>query len=115
MNPGQVVLALACVLAIAIGQVLFKIIGGLVASEPVLVTRTVLTTLLALALYGLATLGWILLLRHVPLTKAYPYMALSFVAVPLMGMMFLGERPSASYALGVLLIVVGVAVAVRSS
>jgi drug/metabolite transporter (DMT)-like permease len=115
MSTRQLLLALACVLAISIGQLLFKVVGNLIATGPALALRPVLATVAALAIYGVATLGWILLLRDVPLFRAYPYMALSFVAVPLLGLVVLAERPSPMYALGVVLIVAGVWIAARSS
>ena len=116
MKIGQIALALACVLAISIGQMLFKIVGtSLNAPGPVLSSRTISVTLLAFAIYGLASLGWICLLRGLPLSRAYPFMALSFCLVPALGYLVLQERLSPTYPIGVLRIIGGVALVGRSA
>ena len=115
MKPGQVALALACVLAISIGQMLFKIVGTSLNAPGPLSGRTILLTLLAFAIYGLTTLGWIYLLRDVPLSRAYPFMALCFCLVPALGYFVLHERLSPAYPIGVLLIIGGVALVGRSA
>jgi hypothetical protein len=74
-------------LILAVGQLLFKltadrapVIGG-VADLRHLLGDPLLWV--ALVLYGLATLLWVLLLQHVSLIYAYPFAALAFVLVPL--------------------------------
>ena len=64
----------------------------------------------ALALYGVATLLWIWILARVPLSQAYPWVAVGAFIVPLLGWWLFGERPAPIFWLGVLLIVGGVAV-----
>ena len=102
-------------LIVAAGQILFKIAstrmgaldGGLalrLASDPVMIA--------ALALYGAGTLVWVVTLRFVPLTLAYPFMALTFCAVPLFSALWLGETVDLRYALGVATILVGLGVIV---
>jgi drug/metabolite transporter (DMT)-like permease len=115
MKPVQIALALACVMAISAGQMLFKIVGtSLNAPGPMLSARTVCLSLLAFSIYGLATIGWIYLLRGVPLSKAYPFMALSFCLVPAIGYLVLQEKLSSTYPIGVLFIVCGVLLVGRS-
>ncbi|MBV8168815.1 MAG: EamA family transporter [Alphaproteobacteria bacterium] len=62
----------------------------------------------ALLVYGFATLYWIYLLQQVPLTRAYPFAALSFVLVPLFAWLIFGDAVTLRYAGGVALIVLGV-------
>ncbi|MEL6112228.1 MAG: transporter [Pseudomonadota bacterium] len=99
---------------IAAGQVLFKVTsqrlfaegqGNLVALffQP--------TFILALAIYGSATLIWIFVLKTVPLGFAYSFMALTFIAVPLLATWLLGEPLTWRYALGTGLIMLGLVVA----
>lgn len=81
------------VLALSIGQVLFKLAAlGLDGTEP-LVRQLVFNRYLfsALAVYALATGLWVALLRQVPLHVAYPFVALAFFLVPLMAHWVLGE------------------------
>jgi len=69
---------------------------------------------LALALYGCGTLLWIWILQSVPLSRAYPFAALGFVAVPVIAAVFFAERLSPAYGVGALLIVAGVIVTSRA-
>lgn len=94
---------------IAFGQVLFKMTSQkLVASnskfhtvflEPVFI--------LALIIYGSATLLWLFVLKTVPLAYAYSFMALTFVIVPVMAALWLGETLTLKYAMGAALIILG--------
>ena len=107
--------ALLCVCGIAAGQLLFKCTADSQAlSGSYLHPRTFLWLLAALLLYGVTTFGWIWTLQHGPLSRLYPWMALAFVIVPLLSAILLGERLQSTYWLGVVMIVAGVCIAVRS-
>jgi drug/metabolite transporter (DMT)-like permease len=67
-----------------------------------------------LVLYGSLTLLWIWILRSVPLSKAYPFVALSFLFTPLLSKLVLGESLSTGYFAGLFLIAAGVIVTVRA-
>lgn len=109
MKFSQIIIALICVFTISIGQILFKMIGSSINhAGTFLSTKPIALGLTAISIYGLATLFWINLLRSVPLVKAYPYMALSFLFVPLIAFFVLGERLSLTYMVGTLFIVFGV-------
>ena len=106
-------LLIATPIMIAAGQVMFKRTserllartdaGFLsIAFDPVFIA--------ALALYGTATLLWIYVLKTVPLSYAYSFMALTFVIVPLLSLVFLGESLSWRYAVGSALIIAGLIV-----
>lgn len=58
----------------------------------------------------LAAVCWMLTLRQLTVSAAYPFMALSFVIVPAGALVFLGERITVLQLLGCSLIVAGVAV-----
>jgi len=117
-SPGLwwgLVAPLVCVVVIAGGQLLFKIASGLIDfRRPFDEPRGVAVLAVALALYGGATLLWVAALRHAPLGRVYPLMALSFVLVPLAAMFVLREQLSPQYWAGVALIVAGLAVIGRS-
>jgi drug/metabolite transporter (DMT)-like permease len=97
--------------ALAAGQVLFKHVGLAMRGRPLLdgfllmARQPALYT--ALAIYGLATLLWIWILSRLPLTQAYPWMAISMVIVPLLGWFVFGERVTPVFWLGMVLILVG--------
>lgn len=103
-------------LLIAAGQVLFKLTSASAGNLDLRgVTQLLLNPLLiaALALYGFGTIVWIFVLKSVPLTIAYSFMGLTFVFVPLLAQVFLGETVTLRYAIGAALIVAGM-VAINS-
>jgi multidrug transporter EmrE-like cation transporter len=100
-------------LLISAGQILFKLTsaraGGVDAAgligmllDPYLIA--------AFAIYGIGTVVWVYVLKSVPLTVAYPFMALTFCAVPLLAWYLLGEALSLRYAVGAALIMAGLVV-----
>jgi drug/metabolite transporter (DMT)-like permease len=106
---------LGCVFVISTGQLLFKLASGhLDFRRPFADPQGLMILGVALALYGGATLVWVSVLRHAPLSRIYPIMALSFVLTPLGGMVFLKEPISLSYWAGVALILAGLVVISRA-
>lgn len=67
-----------------------------------------------LAFYGLGAITWIMVLTRVPLSWAYPILALNQVLILLVAALFLGEQVSAMRWGGVLLIITGVFLVSRS-
>lgn len=103
-------LLLATPFLIAAGQVMFKMTGLKLAAYPAAPVQSALLSpifLSALALYGGATLLWVYVLKTVPLSYAYSFMALTFVIVPLMAHFWLGEVISPRYYLGMGLVLAG--------
>lgn len=95
---------------IAAGQVMFKMTGMKLAAFPAQPVQSALLSPIfigALALYGGATLLWVYVLKSVPLSYAYSFMALTFVIVPLMARFWLGEEISPRYYLGMVLVLAG--------
>jgi drug/metabolite transporter (DMT)-like permease len=106
---------LACVCVISTGQLLFKLASGhLDFARPLADPKGLAILGVALALYGGATLVWVAVLRHAPLSRIYPIMALSFVLTPLGGMVVLKEPISTHYWAGVGLILAGLIVISRA-
>jgi drug/metabolite transporter (DMT)-like permease len=100
-----------CMLALGIGQILFKSVaiaanGGRLLGSP----RALSVLVAALVLYALTTIAWINALRYVPLSKGYPIMALAYVVVPILSWYFLGEKVSATYWVGVFFLIAGIAI-----
>ncbi len=63
---------------------------------------------LAISLYGFATVLWIVILQGVPLSIAYPFVAMTFAIVPAIAALLFGEPLSGRYALGAAMILGGV-------
>jgi drug/metabolite transporter (DMT)-like permease len=107
------VLVLLVVLAIALGQLLFKFVAlrvppggeltGIFSDQAALVAMAA-----ALALYAGATGLWIHVLRSLPLSAAYPFVALTFFIVPVGAALLFGEKLSAYNMLGGVLILTGI-------
>lgn len=106
---------LTCVVVVATGQLLFKMVGLRMGEQgfEVFLKDYIAAALFftALAFYGLSTLGWVLALRQVPLSTAYLFMSLSFVIVPLAAWYFLDESLDMRTLAGSALIISGIVIA----
>jgi len=99
-------------LTLSLGQVLFKKIGltmrRLPLGEGVIAVARDPALYGALALYGCATLMWIWILSRVPLSQAYPWVAIGTAIVPLLGWYLFDEHITPTFWVGVALIMVGI-------
>jgi len=115
--PAQFLRLLAFSLLMAAGQVLFKRVS--LDTPPLTDWRTLVALgtnawfVAAITLYIVATVIWIGVLREVPLSRAYPFIALGFVLVPLAGRQFFGEALDGRYLVGVILILIGILLTIR--
>jgi multidrug transporter EmrE-like cation transporter len=96
---GQVMLKYAM---LKHGQIDFSV-RGLVAlfTEPRL--------LFALCTYAAALLMWLHVLSKVPLSTAYPILAVTYALVPLLAVVFFGEHIQQVQIVGICLVLAGVA------
>jgi drug/metabolite transporter (DMT)-like permease len=117
MPVRSLLLTVLCVLMIAGGQLMFKTAASQWKFEGLTWSTVVnfLSPLMiaALALYGVATVLWVYVLRTVPLSLAYAVFALAFLIVPLLAHFVLDEPLSANVLIGGVIIVVGILVAIR--
>jgi drug/metabolite transporter (DMT)-like permease len=103
--------AILCATFIAIGQVLFKQAAiGMKTESFGLGSQALWVLAAALAIYGIATILWVIILQNAPLGRLYPYMALSFVLVALASAAIFHESLTVGYAAGLALIVAGLVV-----
>ena len=112
MSKLTIALTLLCVLCISVGQILFK--KAAAGFEPPLSWRSLFLNgwlIASLLLYGMTTLGWVWILRNVPLNLAYPFMGLAFLIVPTLAWFLLGETLHWRTFAGGLLILAGIALA----
>jgi multidrug transporter EmrE-like cation transporter len=97
---------------IAAGQFLFKhsamAVSGLDLSASLVALARQPAFYAALILYGGSTVLWVWILTRVPLSLAYPVVALGMILVPMIGWFFFGERLSFTFWIGAALIVAGV-------
>jgi drug/metabolite transporter (DMT)-like permease len=105
---GKIII-LACVAVMTLGQLLFKQVAINYNKVGTLLDIGVMGLLLVAGSMYLVSSGlWVWALRSVEISKAYPYFALGFVFVPLLGAWLFGEILTFRYGLGVALIVIGV-------
>jgi len=65
-------------------------------------------TLIGLALYGMAAFFYIAALRKIPVTVAFPSVALSYAVIAILGFLWLKEPLHATQLVGIALIMAGV-------
>ena len=115
MTVPQLIQVLAVTAMLAIGQLLFR--RAALATPPLSTAAGIVALignplfLLALALYGIATVLWVGVLQQVPLSRAYPFTALGFVVVPVCAVLILGEPMDARLGGGLVLIFAGLMLA----
>ena len=111
MNYVQVTYIGFVVLTIVVGQILFKMsASGVVLDQGII---QMLSSLLnwrfvsATVIYALGTVVWVVLLKSVPLSRAYPFIAVSFAVMPLIAYVLFDENINVQYLLGLLMFLAG--------
>ena len=92
MKPQFLAFAVIGAVLAALGQVSFKY-GAVGRAVPMEFLNSWI--LLGMALYLAGTVLWILALSAVPLTVLYPFAALTYVLVNVLGVVLLGEQLTA--------------------
>ncbi len=70
--------------------------------------------LLGLSLYGIGTVFWLLALRQMDLSLAYPFVALSFIIVFMIGVFGFGEPVNPTKITGLAVIILGMIILSRA-
>lgn len=111
MTARQIILTIFTVLMLSIGQILFKYASGKIDIPGKGILAGFLLNpalIIAIAVYGVATILWLFVLKSTPLRIAYPFVALAFVMVPLFAFAFLGETLRWTTFAGAAVIILGV-------
>ncbi len=116
-----ILLAVACgvggQLALKSGMTRVGAIDAAVLVQPAQVALQVLTNplvALGLLLYGVGAGAWVIVLSKVPLSFAYPLLALSYAVTPVLAWMILGEQLPSIRWMGIATICTGVFLVARS-
>lgn len=111
LSISQILQLICFSIMLAGGQTLFKLSA---TSVPSLTSINGITGLFlnvwfwaALVLYGTATLLWLYILQQIPLSIAYPFVALGFIFVPAIGWLLFKEPINMYYIMGVSMILGG--------
>jgi undecaprenyl phosphate-alpha-L-ara4N flippase subunit ArnE len=122
MTPARLALLLFAVSAAASGQLMLKHGMALAAARAgetggslVLRAATSPWVVGGLAVFAVSAVAWLATLARVPLSIAYPFNALGFLAILVSSVVVLGERVSAWTWAGSLLVVTGLLVVVVSA
>lgn len=109
------IVAVLCVLGLAIGQILFKVSAiSLSQTGSFFAIKTATTLFTAMALYAITSVAWVWALQKIELGRVYPLMALAFILVPIGSHLVFGERFQLQYFVGVALIVIGIVITVKA-
>jgi len=109
LTPTVVGMILLTLAMLACGQVLFKQASAhLSFARPTSFLSG--TLILALFVYGAATLLWLAVLARVPLSAAFPFYGLSFLLVPAFAWWLLKEPIRPQVWLGAVVIMIGVVI-----
>jgi len=115
MSTANIGIVLVAVALAATGQVLLRYgmrraaFGRPVAGELILRAVTSPSVLGGLAVFGVSAIVWLWALSRVPLSIAYPFNGLGFIAIVIASGVFLDEHIRPFTWLGVVLVAVGVA------
>jgi drug/metabolite transporter (DMT)-like permease len=111
LGMGRILGLLVVTLTLGAGQLLFKLAAErlMLGQGPRALAVSFISypLLAALALYAIATGLWVYLLHGLALSRAYPFVALAFAVVPLLGAWFLGEPLGLRYWLGLGIMLAG--------
>jgi drug/metabolite transporter (DMT)-like permease len=114
MIPGRtLLLILGAVASSAAGQLFLKSgaahLAGLERGAFLLAAARDARVLSGIAAWAASTVCWLYVLRVAPLSRAYLLSSLTYVLVPLAGVYLFGEQMRRAHALGMVLILAGVA------
>jgi multidrug transporter EmrE-like cation transporter len=106
MTIHHLALALGIIIGLA-AQLILK--QGAMAGGSIVAQFMNPWTIGGLALYGMAAFFYVFALRAIPVSVAFPSVAVSYVLVALLGNLWFGEPLGMAHLAGIVLIVAGVA------
>ncbi|MDA5193134.1 DMT family transporter [Govanella unica] len=119
MRSIHVVYLVIYAFSLSVGQIMFKLAaeraGGRTGSDFLFSLAVNPFFILAVLLYGFITLFWVWLLTQVPLSRAYPFVVLSFLFTPALSILLFRESLNGWYALGLALILSGLGIVLWKS
>ncbi|WP_062667245.1 SMR family transporter [Grimontia celer] len=103
-----------CVLTLSIGQILFKKISVQITDlREITSPKTILLFAIAIILYLMSTIFWVLTLRSIDLSLAYMFTSLGFVIIPIASFYIFNEPYSIKNIIGSIFVIVGIWISVK--
>lgn len=123
MNTKQIIALLIYSLGMSVGQMLFKKTSLTTVHQPEagkawqVITPLVFNPyfMSAFVLYIALTCVWVWILTFTPLSRAYPFVGLSYIFVPILSLFIFGEQLSTRFFIGVGAIIIGLYLVATSS
>tara|TARA_B100000749_G_C18204517_1_gene373394 strand:+ start:92 stop:493 length:402 start_codon:yes stop_codon:yes gene_type:complete len=117
MTMQNYAMALLVALLLAIGQLLFKLVAASshTAEQSLMAMMLTWKFVLALFIYGAATLLWVYVLRTAEISRAYPIALAGSALIPLGAFFLFGERIGFRYIAGFSLLIVGLLIIATDS
>lgn len=107
----QILLLLGYAVAMAGGQLIFKLAANRATPDGSLIDRLFGLVnpyfVLAVLLYAALSVLWVWILTFTPLSRAYPFVALAFAITPVLGVLIFAEAFSTKLLIGIGLILCG--------
>lgn len=101
-------------LALVLGQVMFKKVSGQLNDLTSLPSVNAVTTFgVAVFLYAVSTVLWIFALRSLELSKAYMFMSAGFIIIPIISHFYFNEPLGIKNIIGSSLIVAGIWISIK--
>lgn len=98
-----------CALMLVVGQILFKKISlNYNKTQDIFHNDVLGLFVIACIIYGGTTILWVWALRYIELSKAYPFVAIGFIMVPLLSWYLFKEPLNLYYAFGIIFIIIGI-------
>lgn len=111
LTLAQIALLLGYAVAMAGGQLIFKLAANRATPDGSLIERLLALInpyfVLAIVLYAGLSVLWVWILTFTPLSRAYPFVALAFAITPVLGILIFAEPFSTKLAIGIALILCG--------
>lgn len=115
MILNSLLAASLCAFAMSVGQLLFKWSAEEYnLAKGVLTTKSIVIFFFAIGIYCVTTVGWVVLLQKTHIGRIYPVMAMAFVLVPFGSYLFFNEKFNTQYFVGIVCIIVGIVVSIKS-
>jgi undecaprenyl phosphate-alpha-L-ara4N flippase subunit ArnE len=99
---------------IAVGQILFKMTAVANAGQGLIGLVSNVTFWIAMVMYGAATVAWIATIESVPISRAYLFVALTYIYVPILSSIFLKEQVTIRAFVGITIVIVGIVISVSN-
>ncbi|KTD82765.1 EamA family transporter [Legionella waltersii] len=111
MPIDKIILCLLCAFGSASGQLLMKVSGlAWKRSGNFYDTAVLFTIATSFLVYAITSLGWVYILKNTPLSLAYPFLAMTFILIPIADYYFFNQTFDWKDGVAALFIITGICI-----